>query len=51
VWQFALLRPLVVALYGAPLGLGWGLIACVAGFALLLAGGALIAVSPGCSEK
>ena len=51
LWQFALLRPLVVALYGAPLGLGWGLIACVAGFALLLAGGALIAVSPGCSEK
>ena len=51
LWQFILLRPLVVALYNAPLGLGWGLIACVAGFALLLAGGVLIAVSPDRSEE
>ena len=36
LWQFALLRPLVVALYGKPFGLGWGLIACTAGFALLI---------------
>ncbi|MDY7076446.1 MAG: hypothetical protein SXV54_05920 [Chloroflexota bacterium] len=36
LWQFVLLRPLVVALYDAPLGLGWGMIVCVAGFALLL---------------
>lgn len=36
LWQFARLRPLVVALYDEPLGLGWGLIACTAGWALLL---------------
>ena len=36
LWQFALLRPLVVALYNRPLGLGWGLVTCTAGFALLL---------------
>jgi hypothetical protein len=37
LWQFALFHPLVVALYDAPVGLGWGLVACVLGFALLLA--------------
>lgn len=42
--QFTLLRPLVAALYGAPLGLGWGLVACLAGFALLLLSGILAAV-------
>ena len=36
LWQFALLRPLIVALYNRPLGLGWGLVTCTAGFALLL---------------
>jgi hypothetical protein len=36
LWQFVLLRPLVVALYNAPLGLGWGLIVCIAGFVLIL---------------
>ncbi len=36
LWQFVLLRPLIVALYNRPLGLGWGLVACTAGFALLL---------------
>jgi hypothetical protein len=36
LWQFVLLRPLVVALYNAPLNLGWGLIICAAGFVLLL---------------
>lgn len=36
VWQFACLRPLVMDLYARPLGLGWGLIACAAGFAVLL---------------
>jgi hypothetical protein len=41
LWQFALLRPLVVALYGSSLGLGWGLVACVVGFALLLLSGVL----------
>jgi hypothetical protein len=37
--QYALLRPLVVALYGAPVGVGWGTVACGLGFALQLAGG------------
>jgi hypothetical protein len=36
LWQFARVRPLVAALYGQPVGLGWGLILCVVGFALLL---------------
>ena len=47
LFQFARLRPLVVALYDRPLGLGWGLVACVAGFVLLLAAGILTAVRPG----
>jgi hypothetical protein len=33
--QFLRLRPLVVSLYGGPVGLGWGAIACVVGFAAL----------------
>jgi len=41
LWQFARLRPLVAALYARPLGLGWGLIACAAGFAVLLVWGIL----------
>jgi hypothetical protein len=41
LWQFVLLRPLVVALYNAPIGLGWGLIVCVAGFVLILLSGVL----------
>jgi hypothetical protein len=41
LWQFTLLHPLVVALYGSSLGLGWGLVACVVGFALLLLSGVL----------
>jgi len=41
LWQFALLHPLVVALYNEPLGLGWGLDTCTAGFALLLVSGVL----------
>lgn len=48
-WQFGLLRPLVVALYDAPLAVGWGLVACVAGSALVLVGGILAAIHPGCS--
>ena len=43
LWQFALLRPLVVALYSAPLDLGWGLVVCVVGFALLGLSGILAA--------
>jgi len=42
--QFGLLRPLVVALYGETLGLGWGLVACTTGFALLLLSGILAAI-------
>jgi len=50
LWQFVLLRPLVVALYtgngSGPLGLGWGLIACVVGFALLVLSGIVAATTP-----
>ena len=46
LWQFALLRPLVVALYNEPLGLGWGLITCTAGFVLLLLSGIRAAAMP-----
>jgi hypothetical protein len=35
-WQVALLRPLVDALYGVRLGMGWGLVTCMVGFGLLL---------------
>ncbi len=41
LWQFIRVRPLVAALYGQPVGLGWGLILCVVGFALLLIKAAL----------
>jgi len=51
LWQFALLRPLVVALYNAPFGLGWGLVACVAGFTLLLLCGVLAVAGPGRSKN
>lgn len=48
LWQFVVLRPLVVALYGKPFGLGWGLIVCTAGFVLLsLSGLVTIASSDG----
>jgi glutaredoxin-like protein len=46
LWQFAHLHPLVVALYNQPVGLGWGVVACAAGFALLLLSGILAAVAP-----
>jgi hypothetical protein len=45
LWQFARFRPLVVALYHEPLGIGWGLVACGAGFVLLLTWGVLAAAS------
>lgn len=46
LWQFLLLHPLVVALYHEPPGLGWGLVVCEVGFALLLLSGILqLAVS------
>lgn len=48
LWQFALLRPLIVALRGGPFGLGWGLVVCVVGFILLVAGGTLTAACPDC---
>jgi hypothetical protein len=43
LWQFVRLRPLVVALYGGAIGLGWGLVACALGFVLLLVSGILAA--------
>lgn len=46
LYQFALLRPLIVALYDAPLGLGWGLVVCVTGCVLLLLSGILAAAHP-----
>jgi len=46
LWQFALLRPLVAALYNQPLGLGWGPVAFVVGSKLLLALGILAVVCP-----
>ncbi len=46
LWQFVLLRPLVVTLYNEPFGLGWGLVVCAAGWALFLIYGVLAAASP-----
>lgn len=45
LWQFTVLCPLVSALYDAPLGLGWGLVACTAGFSLLLLSGVRAALA------
>lgn len=39
VWQYVLLRPLVVDLYDTSVGLGWGEVACVVGFVLLFLSG------------
>lgn len=39
LWQFALLRPLVAELYDTSLGLGWGVLVCLAGFVLILLSG------------
>jgi hypothetical protein len=47
LWQFTRLHPLVHALYGRSFALGWGLIACVAGFVLLVISGILAAARPG----
>jgi hypothetical protein len=44
LWQFALLRPLIVELYDAPLALGWGVTVCGTGAALLLLSGIRIAL-------
>ena len=50
LWQFALLHPLVVDLYteggSGPLGLGWGLITCGIGCALVALSGVVAAASP-----
>ena len=37
VQQFAILHPLVVALYNRSVGVGWGLAACVLGFGVVIA--------------
>jgi hypothetical protein len=44
LWQFAAFHPRVAALYDSVLGVGWGLVACVMGFVLLLACGTLAVV-------
>jgi len=36
LYQFLRFRPLVSALYGAPVGIGWGVSVCALGFASLL---------------
>jgi len=46
VIQYVRLRPAVVALYGTSFGPGWGLIACGAGFVLLLAASWLLNRDP-----
>ena len=46
LWQFVTLRPLTADLYDQPLGLGWGLIACVVGFVLLVLSAVSTATSP-----
>jgi hypothetical protein len=46
LWQFAAFHPRVAALYDDALGLGWGLIVCVAGFALILVRGVLAVIAP-----
>lgn len=46
LWQFAAFHPRVAALYDDTLGIGWGLVVCGAGFALLLARGILAVVTP-----
>jgi hypothetical protein len=45
LWQFAAFHPRVAALYDNVLGVGWGLVVCVVGFALLLAHGVLATVA------
>jgi hypothetical protein len=47
LWQFALLRPLIVGLYDVPLAVGWGVIICVAGAVVLVFSGIRAAVSVG----
>jgi hypothetical protein len=46
LWQFAAFQPRVAALYKGAIGVGWGLIVCLIGFALLLVRGILAAVNP-----
>lgn len=36
LWQFSLLRPLVATVYNRPVELGWGVMICTIGFAVLL---------------
>jgi hypothetical protein len=47
LWQFVLLRPLIVGLYDAPLAAGWGVIVCVAGAVVLVLSGIRAVVSVG----
>jgi hypothetical protein len=50
-WQYAVLRPLVNALYGVRLGVGWGLVACMVGFGLLLLSSACAVAGAERSER
>lgn len=46
LWQYALVRPLFTALYGGQAAIGWGLVACAAGFALFTLEGLLNILKP-----
>jgi hypothetical protein len=46
LWQFAAFHLRVAALYDDGLGVGWGLIACVVGFVLILVRGILAVIAP-----
>jgi hypothetical protein len=51
LWQFAAFHPRVAALYDSAIGVGWGFIVCLIGFALLLVRGTLAAVTPSLFAK
>jgi hypothetical protein len=51
LWQFALLRPLIVALYDVPLAPGWGMAVCVVGAGLLLLSGIRMAIRDGAARQ
>ena len=46
LWQYALLHPLFVALYDAPVGVGWGAVVCAVGFVLMVVVGGLRVARP-----
>jgi hypothetical protein len=50
-WQVVLLRPLLNALYGVRVGMGWGLVTCMIGLGLLLLSSAWAVASAGRPER